>query len=238
MGSPLGLRFFFGFLVFNSALATLSARKLATHEQSGFNAVEAKTPGPALPARLPVVHSPLPLPPALIEPPPPVIILPPAPACSIVAHPAGAKNGEPLRLGLVKSGAVTSAFINGSQVDIANPFLTIPATTNGVFTATGEVDGPGGTSACSTTFTVDASAPACSLVAAPGEIRLGNPITLQLNVSGDADQAMIDGNPVDPSSMTLSFTPAAAGTLTSTALVTSPSGTGSCSVTYIVDQSL
>ncbi len=96
---------------------------------------------------------------------------PTAPSCTLTATPSTIKKGESVTLEINVVGSATSAMIEGSSVSIPKGQKIVQGTSAGVFTASANATGAGGTGSCTATYEVtdgedpvDPSAPNFSIV--------------------------------------------------------------------------
>jgi hypothetical protein len=158
------------------------------------------------------------------------------PSCSLTASPTSIAIGQNSTLTISAQNA-TSATINGQPITLPSGQLTVTPTVTGTQTYQGTITGQGGNASCNVAVTVTSpqpTAPSCSLVATPNNVKLGDSLNLQLTAQGNATSATIDGNTVAIPSGSQTLTPTAEGTYTSNGTVTGPGGSGSCTVTYSV----
>ncbi|MCB0417253.1 MAG: trypsin-like serine protease [Bdellovibrionaceae bacterium] len=78
------------------------------------------------------------------------------------------------------------------------------------------------------------TAPTCQLSANPSSVSLGQSLSLQLSVTGNATSASINGTSVSVTGGQISLTPSSVGTFTASASVSGPGGSNSCSASYTV----
>lgn len=162
----------------------------------------------------------------------------PAPTCTVSASPSTIKLGETTTLSLVSSGKVTSAKINNKTVTFPTGSIVEQGNAIGTFNVQAEVVGPGGTGSCSASYSVQDNPsplpPSCTLTAVPQSIKLGESLTLEINVTGKATSATIEGTPVSIPNGKKIVKPASAGVVTASANATGQGGTGNCTTTYEV----
>lgn len=162
----------------------------------------------------------------------------PPPTCNLSASPSTLQVGQSTTLSVATSGKVTSAKINGHSVTFPTGSTVEIGNSVGTFTAQAEVIGPGGTGSCSASYTVTNNPnplpPTCTLSANPQSIKLGEQLTLELAVQGNAATASIEGTPVPIANGKKMVKPAAAGNFTASANATGPGGTGTCQASYEV----
>ncbi len=123
---------------------------------------------------------------------------PAEPSCSLAANPSSIQQGGSLTLSLTASNAV-SAMIEGQSVGVPNGQRTLTPVSSGTAFAT--VTGSSGQQAgCSTSYTVTPKDPggavACTLTANPKKVKVGESVTLEINATGGANYASIDGGEV------------------------------------------
>lgn len=165
---------------------------------------------------------------------------PPAPTCSLAANPNKIKLGQSTMLTLMITGTATSATIEGQVVTLANPQWSLTPAAKGVFTARGMVSGPGGSSSCQTTYTVEdgtppPEVPTCQLAAIPSVVKVGENVTLELTTMGKADKADIDGTPVSIPVGQKMLIAAAKGSYQVKGTVTGAAGSNTCWASYSVE---
>ncbi len=165
----------------------------------------------------------------------------PAPTCTLSANPSTFKVGEQTSIALIGSGKITAARINGKTVTFPTGSTVEVGNAAGNFTAQGEVVGPGGTGTCTASYTVQGggpgpTAPSCTLTATPQNVKKGETVTLEINVTGQANNATIDGTPVSVPTGKKMLQPNNVGVFTASANATGNGGTGSCSATYEVTE--
>ncbi len=124
--------------------------------------------------------------------------LPTEPSCSLSAVPASIQQGGSLTLMLSAQNAV-SATIEGQSVSVPNGQRLLTPAASGTAFAT--VIGAGGKQAtCSASYTVTPKDPggtvACTLTAVPKKVKVGETVTLEINATGGANYASIDGGEV------------------------------------------
>lgn len=162
----------------------------------------------------------------------------PAPTCNLSASPSTIQKGQSTTISISASGKVTSAKINGKTVTFPTGSTVEIGNSVGTFTAQAEVTGPGGTGSCQASYTVTDNpnplAPTCTLTANPQSIKLGEQLTLELAVQGNATGASIEGTPVPVTNGKKLIKPASEGNFTASANATGPGGTGSCQASYEV----
>lgn len=120
------------------------------------------------------------------------------PSCTLAANPNSIQQGGSLTLSLSAQNA-TSATIEGQSVAVPNGQRVITPAGSGTAFAT--VIGNGGKQAsCSTSYTVTPKDPggmvSCTLTATPKKVKMGETITLEINATGGATYASIDGGEV------------------------------------------
>lgn len=82
--------------------------------------------------------------------------LPPsAPTCSLTASPETVLLGNSVTIEMMTSGQVTAASIDGTSVSFPMGKKIVTPTMKGTFTANGSVSGPGGSSFCRASYTVE-----------------------------------------------------------------------------------
>ena len=166
---------------------------------------------------------------------------PTKPTCTLTANPALITVGQSLSLDMISQGEVTSAIVEGHTVTFPTGSFSITPVAVGSFTANATVTGPGGSNACSASYTVKdqgpqpPAKPTCTLSANPQTIKLGQSTTLEMATQGSVTAASIEGTTVPFPAGKKIITPVAKGTFTATALVTGPGGSNTCSGSYDVE---
>lgn len=165
---------------------------------------------------------------------------PPAdPSCNLTANPSSLKVNESLSLVLTSQNS-TSASIDGTTVNIPTGEKRITATSVGTFSATGTVrNAAGKTATCQASYNVGndippPNRPTCTLTAIPNIARPNETITLEINVTGTADYASIDGNGVSVPVGKLQITRNNKGDYSATGFVRGTGGSANCFADYTV----
>jgi hypothetical protein len=167
-------------------------------------------------------------------------ITPAAPKCSLSAFPSTITLGQSLKLTLSVSGQATSVTLEGVPFSLAGGEKTVTPSAAGSFNASASVTGPGGTSTCNASYTVNTvispdPAPSCQLTATSPAIKVGESNSISMVVAGKSTSATIDGIsvPATGGSVTISSN-LYPGTKTINGTVTGPGGTGTCKTSYSV----
>lgn len=171
-------------------------------------------------------------------PPPPI-----PPTCTLAANPKAIKLGASVNLTLMVTGNATSATIEGQAVSLSNPMISVTPSAKGFFTAKATVSGPGGSSNCQDSYQVNDDppppvGPTCSLAAIPSIVNVGEKVTLELSVAGNATSADIDGTPVSMPLGKKVITTTAKGTYNARGNVSGPGGSNSCYASYTVEEGI
>lgn len=120
------------------------------------------------------------------------------PSCTLSASPSSIQQGSSLTLMLTAQNAV-SATIEGQSVSVPNGQRTLTPAASGTAFAT-VVGSSGKQSSCSASYTVTPKDPggtvACTLTATPKKVKVGETVTIEINATGGANYASIDGGEV------------------------------------------
>jgi hypothetical protein len=123
----------------------------------------------------------------------------PKPACTLSAAPNSVVLGQKVTLSLVTINA-TKASVAGNPATVPTWSSQLTANSLGKFTVNADVQGPGGTGACSVTYEVISGGggdkPMCTLTAVPKQVKPNQEVVLELVVQGSATYASIEGNAV------------------------------------------
>ncbi len=170
------------------------------------------------------------------------VVPPTAPKCSLSANPSVVKKGESIVFSMISEGQVTSASIDGTGVSFPTGTKSVVANNVGTFSASGLVTGLGGSGSCSVTYTVENGVtppqlPRCTLTATPDSVLIGDTVSLELN-STFATDAQIEGVSVTVPNGKRVIQTTQKGTFTALGKVTNAVGTGNCTATYRVDDSV
>jgi outer membrane protein OmpA-like peptidoglycan-associated protein len=133
------------------------------------------------------------------------VIAPPPPICELTASPKEIEQGQSSTLTLKTSGKVTSAALDGTEVAPEGCTRIVTPEDTASFQAV--IEGPGGSSMCTTTVSVVIPPPAGELTASPKEIEQGQSSTLTLKTSGKVTSAIMDGDKVAPEGGTKNVSP-------------------------------
>lgn len=165
---------------------------------------------------------------------------PQAPSCVLTANPNAVKVNDSVSLVLNSTNAV-AASIDGTAVNVPNGEKRLTATAIGNFVATATVlNSQGATATCQATYSVsqdpipNPTRPTCTLTAIPSTAKIGETITLEINVTGTPTYASIDGNSVGFPVGRLNISKAAKGDYSATGFVRSASGSANCFASYSV----
>lgn len=159
--------------------------------------------------------------------------------CVLTASPQTVLVGESVTLSMTSTNA-TVAKIEGVTVNVPNGSRSIATSATGTFTATATVDGPGGSGQCQATYIVKdntpppSGRPTCILSAVPQQVKVGEAVSLELTVQGQADYASIDGVSVTIPSGKRLVTTKAIGDYSSNGFVRGSGGSSNCFADYKV----
>ena len=162
----------------------------------------------------------------------------PAPACNLTSDRNSINLGDSVTLALTTSGKVKSAAIEGTKVETSGGTKTATPTSSTTFTAT--VEGPGGSTTCSsgTVQVIPPPPPTCELRADKKKVRIEEmqSVILTLTTSGKVTSAMLDGTEVATTGGTKTVNPTSPTHYI--AKVEGPGGSNMCSVPVSVSLTL